>query len=296
MKQQASVQGVRCPVNCPVCHYNGTGFPARFRRISLPASGMVDRITNKSNHVLFLLEGAVHVCQGRDNIYLQAGQCMFFSRDVLPEIKATKPSDIVWRDFTNRIVLGGHDVLSKVASESAQENDQAFPILEMNDAMRRTLTSMQPVDSPCWHLLWQYELYLYMVNGYTHEELSHFFRPILRANDDFRAFVTNNYTAGDTVDDIARKANLSKSYFFQRFKDAFGISAHQWLIKQKEQKLLQTVASGLTDSKTLVDKFGFKNQAGLYLFCRRHFGCSFSELKQRNWKTNTEISLNQRKS
>ena len=100
MKQQANVQGVRCPVNCPVCHHQGTEFPARFRRIALPASGLIDRITNKSNHVLFLLSGTVHVNQGRDNIHLQAGQCMFFARNEVPAIQTVTPSDIVWLDFS----------------------------------------------------------------------------------------------------------------------------------------------------------------------------------------------------
>lgn len=293
MKQQANVQGVRCPVNCPVCHHQGTEFPARFRRIALPASGLIDRITNKSNHVLFLLSGTVHVNQGRDNIHLQAGQCMFFARNEVPAIQTVTPSDIVWLDFSNRIVLGGHDALAKVSSANAQTSDRSLPILEMNDIISNMLKTMPLTESPCWHMLMQYELYLYMVSGYTDEELARFFRSILRANDDFRTFITNNYKEGDTLEDIARKANLSKNYFAQRFKQTFGMTPHQWLMKQKAQKLLQMVVSGCTDTKAIVEKLGFKNQTGLYLFCRRNLGCTFTELTQKTPDDIAKITVNQ---
>ena len=109
MKQQASVQGVRCPVKCPVCHHDGHVFPARFLRIALPASGMIDQITNKFNHVLFLLEGAVHICQGRDNIYLQSGQCMFLSRTGTPEMSygLTSPIKLLWIVIVLCLIFAG---------------------------------------------------------------------------------------------------------------------------------------------------------------------------------------------
>lgn len=281
MKQQASVQGVRCPVNCPVCHHDGHVFPARFRRISLPASGMIDRITNKSNHVLFLLDGAVHICQGRDNIYLQSGQCMFLARNGTPEIQATKPSDVIWLDFSNRITLGGHDCLTQVASEAGSTADCGLPILEMNPAVTALLDGLQTMDSPCWHILKEYELFITMASTYFREELASFFASILHAGDDFRSFVRNNYKEGDSLEDIARKANLSTNYFAQRFKQNFGMTPHRWLMKQKARKLLQMVASGCTETKVIVEKLGFKNLTGLYLFCRRNLGCTFTELTQK---------------
>lgn len=284
MKQQASVQGVRCPVKCPVCHHDGHVFPARFRRIALPASGMIDQITNKFNHVLFLLEGAVHICQGRDNIYLQSGQCMFLSRTGTPEIRATKPSDVVWLDFSNRITLGGHDCLTQVARFTASCE---LPILDMNPAVTTLLDGLRPMDSPCWHILKEYELIITMISVYSREELACFFASILHASDDFRSFVINNYEEDDSLEDIARKANLSMNYFTQRFKQNFGMTPHQWLKKQKARKLLQMVASGCTETKIIVEKLGFKNLTGLYLFCRRNLGCTFTELTR---KTPSDIA------
>lgn len=295
MKQQASIQGVRCPVDCPVCHHKGTVYPAQFRRIALPVSGtMNNRITNKANHVLFLLRGAVLVCQGCDNIYLQAGQCMFFSRTTSPEIRATKPSDIVWLDFSNRITLGGHDCLSQVASRGASAADYNLPILDMSDSVATLLEGLQTMDSPCWHMLKEYELFFTMMSGYSREELARFFASILHAGDDFRTFVINNYKKEDTLESIAQKANLSKNYFAQRFKQTFGMTPHQWLMKQKAQKLVQMAAAGCTDTKVVVEKLGFKNLTGLYLFCRRNLGCTFTELTQKSAESISKTPVCQR--
>ena len=295
MKQQASVQGVRCPVNCPVCQYKGAVYPARFRRITLPVSGTISiRTASKANHVLFLLRGVLLVSLGRDKIYLQAGQCMFFSRTASPEIRAAKPSDLVWLDFSNRITLGGHDCLSQVASRAAPAADSSLPVLDMNDAVATLLEGLQTIDSPCWHMLKQYELFIALANGHSREELGRFFASVLHAGDDFRTFVANNYKEGDTLESIAQKANLSKNYFAQRFKKAFGITPHQWLMKQKEQKLRQMAASGCTDTKVVVEKLGFKNLTGLYLFCRRNLGCTFTELTRKSADCVSKTSVCQR--
>lgn len=251
----------------------------------------MDRITDKSNHMIFLLQGAVRVYRGRDSIFLQSGQCMFLARNALPEVLAIKPSEVVWLDFSNRITLGGYDCLTQI-SRADTSTDHELPVLHMSDAMLGLLDGLQIPDSPCWHMLKEYELFISMMNGYSRKELAGFFSSILHVGDDFRTFVINNYRDGDSLEDIACKANLSKNYFTQRFRQAFGMTPHQWLLKQKTRKLLQLVASGCTDTKFIVEKLGFKNLTGLYLFCRRNLDMTFTELTRKSADDITKIIEN----
>lgn len=267
-----------CPAKCPVCAYPSDVWPARFRRYTLRPSQTVGKISGKSNHVLFLLEGALRILVDGKDIFIQSRQAMFFGRDTKPWIQATKESQIVWLEFTNRIVLGICDVLSckKPDVEPCRVDD--IPILYLNDILFELLRSRPLPDSPCYHLCMQKELYLLLKLTCDGKEITRFFRPLVDARKDFQAFIADNYRYGDTIDEVAGKAHMSKSHFLYKFKEAFGVTAHQWMLQQKAKKILEAIAAGETDAKILVRHFAFSSVGALYHFSRRYMGGSFSQL------------------
>lgn len=290
MKQNPAPNAIGCPIQCPVCHHDGKKFPAKFYHIELISQGLELRMDSaKANHIIFLIHGALRIEDGQRELFLMEGQCLFIPRSALPRIAAAKPAKIVCLDFSNRIALGGQDCLKKIAATPAKNRSFDIPVLLMTENVRQIVLTDIKFESPCWHMIKQYELFFALYNDYSPDELAGFFANAIHAADDFRLFVANNYKEGDTLDDIARKANLSKNYFAQRFKANFGMTPYQWLMKQKSEKLRQLAAAGCHDTKLIVDKLGFKNPTGLYLFCKRNIGCTFSELirKCRNDVTKT---------
>lgn len=269
-----------CPVNCSVCHYDGDVYPVQFTNYDLNTDEMFGNIMGNSNHILFLLDGKVQVTFGKQVTSLNSRQCMFIPRNKIPEVKAVRPSKGVWLNFSNRIVLGRQDCLAGIASRSCKGRS-GRSVLDLNKMIITVLNNLSMIDSPCYHLLRQYDLFFLMVSSYPPEALACFFKPILKASDDFRAFVEHNYTYKNSLHDVASKANLSPICFMRRFKEVFGITPHQWLVKQKQQELVRMIASGQVNTKVWSDRLGFKNQAGLYQFCRTSFKCSITELISR---------------
>ena len=76
-----------CPVGCVLCNHP-TDYPARFVPFALPASQSIRHISNKSNHILFLIDGSLHVVLENKNIYIQAGQALFFGRNTCRPLDA----------------------------------------------------------------------------------------------------------------------------------------------------------------------------------------------------------------
>ena len=278
-----------CPVNCPVCRYEGNVYPARFHACGMQKEAELLGVERKANHIVFLLEGTLHIrTKANEHHYLNSGQCMFFPRTQRPDIRAIAPSRVVWLDFSNRISLGGHDALaSAAAAASGTRHSEEIPILPIVPQIERLLTEVQTLEMPCYHMLKQYELFFLMKASYADRELACFFNAILRPVHDFRAFVESNYENTDTLEDIAGKANLSKSYFIKRFKESFGISVHQWLVKQKEEQFKKMLTAGKYDTEEMARRLGLKSQKGLYQFCRQRFRCSMTELKERLTATGT---------
>ena len=294
MKQSALALGENsqghpgaCPVHCPVCRYDGNVYPARFHSVELPGNADLLGMERKANHIVFLLEGTLHIhIEGNEHHYLNSGQCMFLPRTQRPDIRAIAPSRVVWLDFSNRLVLGGQDALASTVLSGGRPAE-GIPILPVVPQIERLLTEVQILEMPCYHMLKQYELFFLMKASYSDDELSRFFHAILRPVHDFRAFVESNYANTDTLEDIAGKANLSKSYFIKRFKESFGVSVHQWLVKQKEEQLKKMLAAGKYDTEEMARRLGLKSQKGLYQFCRQRFRCSMTELKERLTDTGT---------
>ena len=269
-----------CPVGCPVCRYDGGLYPARFHSVELPRNADLLGLERKANHIVFLLGGTLHIrTQENEHHYLNSGQCMFLPRTQYPDIRAIAPSRVVWLDFTNRIVLGGQDALASTVL-SGIHSEEGIPILSVTPQIERLLTEVQALEMPCYHMLKQYELFFLMKAFYADGELGRFFNAVLRPIHDFRAFVESNYANEDTLEDIARKTNLSKSYFIKRFKESFGISVHQWLVKRKEEQFRKMLLAGKYDSEEMARQLGLKSQKGLYQFCRQRFRCSMTDLKE----------------
>lgn len=270
-----------CPVECPVCRYENNVYPARFHTRDLVEGADLSGMERKANHILFLLEGRLHIRTQTDNHYhLDSGQCMFFPRTSMPDIRALAPTRIVWLDFSNRLVLGGQDALASAAAKGCKSPEKT-PVLPIVPLMESMLINIQKeMRIPCYHMLKQYELFFLMKSFYSDEELACFFNAILRPSHDFRAFVESNYTNADTLEDIARKANLSTSYFIKRFKEVFGVSVHRWLVKQKEEQLKRMLMAERYDAGEMARQLGLKSKKGLYQFCRQRFGCSMTRLKE----------------
>ena len=281
MKQQPATKlhsASTCPVRCHECHYDSKVFPARWNRTVLDTDQSLSEMARNTNHVLFLIKGSLHIrIAQNDNHYLSSGQCIFFSRKDSPNIKGLSLSEVIWLDFSNRVIFCHRDALSYlVATWCSCRND--MPVLPIHPQIQKVLNCLYLLESPCHHMIKQYELFMHMTCCYTKEELSGFFQSILRPGDDFRAFVISNYKNMESVDDFARHAKMSKSCFIRKFRDAFGMTIHQWMMKQKEEDLCEMIRSGKKDAKELIAHLGMENSACLYQFCRRHLDCTLSEL------------------
>lgn len=266
-----------CPIKCAVCRYDKTVYPARFRLAELENDQTLNPLAGNANHVIFVLEGALHVhTRTKDNYRLSTGQCIFLARETEPVVSAVTPSRVVWLDFTNRIILCRQDCLNHIEIGKSP-SALSLPILHIDPVMHRMLDGMHLIDSPCYHLLKQYDLFLVMRDRYTEEELSSFFRQILRPAYDMEAFMLSCYREVQSVGEFAQKANLSESTFVRRFRNVFGMTVHQWMMKQREKDLCNMVSNGERDTNKLAKGIGLVDQTGLYQFCRRRFGCSITE-------------------
>lgn len=113
---------------------------------------------------------------------------------------------------------------------------------------------------------------------YTTDELARLFRPLLRADADFKERVLRTCGDAKSVKEMIVQLNMPPSTFNRRFHDAFGMSASQWLTEQKKNGILSAVVMSRQSFAEIADRYGLTPNY-LTLFCREHFGATPSQLR-----------------
>lgn len=122
------------------------------------------------------------------------------------------------------------------------------------------------------------EFFLSLRWFYSKDDLSNFFYPIIHCTCTFRKTIMENLNVVNNVADMIEACNMSKSLFYKRFKNEFGISAKQWLIAQLKERMRRKVLEPEVTAKDLMNEFNFSSPEHLNLFCKKQFGMTPSQL------------------
>lgn len=122
------------------------------------------------------------------------------------------------------------------------------------------------------------ELFLCLRCFYSKEEVAYLFHPIIGNAIDFRSIILLNCDKVKSINELESLTNMGRTQFFNHFKQEFGISPKQWMLKHKITKIRYAAARPNTSIKELMMEFGFENPSQFTQFCRVHFKHTPTEL------------------
>lgn len=114
---------------------------------------------------------------------------------------------------------------------------------------------------------------------YLKEDLALLFAPILSTESNFKQNVLLIYPEIETAQQLMERLHMSPTAFKREFQKAFGISARQWLIQKKKEKIIRDILMTNTPIAELAYKYRFTVNY-MTTFCRKHYGKSPTELRQ----------------
>lgn len=136
----------------------------------------------------------------------------------------------------------------------------------------------QKMDCGHFHALLQQELFFLLRGFYNKEELALLFYPILATELSFKDFIIENCAKVNNVNELISLSNMGKCNFHCKFKQVFGTTTKQWLLKQRDQRILNKVMRSETTIGQLMEEFDFDSQAHFTRYCKQHFDCTPREL------------------
>ena len=131
------------------------------------------------------------------------------------------------------------------------------------------------------HNVIEREFFFLLRGFYNKKEIATLFHPIIGRQLEFRDFVMQNYSKVNNLDELITLSNIGRTSFFIKFKEEFGITAKQWMMKQLKKRILGKVIEPGICVKQLMEVCNFESQAQLYRYFKQHFRCTPKQLIDR---------------
>lgn len=124
----------------------------------------------------------------------------------------------------------------------------------------------------------QRELFILIRHDYVKDDIVRLFYPVLGKDLGFKSKIMEVSYENLSTRELAERFNMSQRNFSRKFRDEFGESAYQWMLKQKAQRIkLRMMVPGATVND-VINHFGFTSPSYFWEFCRKQYGKTPQEL------------------
>ncbi|MDR1645322.1 MAG: helix-turn-helix transcriptional regulator [Tannerellaceae bacterium] len=153
------------------------------------------------------------------------------------------------------------------------------PLIEFFDLL--ILYLQKNINYAHLHEIKHQELFLILHTQYPKEELANLFYPIIGKSFDFRTLIMDNYLKIHHIDELAHLSGMGRTNFDNKFKEEFGTSPHQWILKQKAKHVRNSLSEPDSTFSDVMRKYNFNSATHFTRFCKQQFGCTPTELVRR---------------
>ncbi|MFR9502750.1 MAG: AraC family transcriptional regulator [Rikenellaceae bacterium] len=238
--------------------------------------------TMTHNAIFFLLEGEFLISFGNyRNVHIKAGELYFLPRgaNVSACVVGSYVKYIAVRmehDIDNSSII--NEILKGEYCEG--ESFRSLPIVKPLDTFLESVRYYIVNGMDCLRMqnIKINELYILLYDCYSKEDLASMFHVIHNGGSKFRTYILDNYKVSVSIDELAEKANMSRSTFDRTFKENFGMTPHKWIDIQTRILIQRKASEPNVTVKDMMYEVGVYNSSQFTKLCKRLFGMPPSRL------------------
>lgn len=235
------------------------------------------------HHLIFFLKGeALISCNEYRNRSIKSNEFVLIPKSADFSCKIVAAADIVIFTFDRFVGVCNKLELQSLAyyRNKIQYNFEPTIICPPLEQFLSIVVEYLQSGMNCRHMheIKLLELFLLLRGFYKKEELANLFHPIIGKSMDFRSLIMENYLKVEHVDDLARIVGMGRTSFNNKFREEFGTSPHQWILKQKAKHIRFKLAEPGSTLSDIMRLYKFNSATHFTRFCKQQFGCTPSEL------------------
>ena len=264
-------------------HKYVTDFTTGFHYIELKAGTYEISRLLEQNAILFIIDGS---CSFSYNQYINriffAGDMLFFPKSAMVTGLVLKDIKFVYMTYDTPESICDRLFISNLKSK-IENLDYDFRPMKINYPIGIFINSLvylitNGVNCTQLHEIKQQELFLIIRIFYSREQLAEFFYPIIGQSFNFKNFVLENHNKCRKLAELIELSNLCPNVFMRKFKNEFGISGYQWMLKQMCQKIQHKASQPDITIKEIMNEVGIENPSHFNRICKKHFKLTPKEL------------------
>jgi AraC-type DNA-binding domain-containing proteins len=236
----------------------------------------------KRNYVIMIISGEVDACCNGWKRIIKEGNIFCISQASVGYFKVLKKASVLFWGFSafvsncEKIDFGSLCDLKK----NINYNLNTLPIRHPLDLFIELMTFYLNKKVSCAHLheSKHQEMTFILRCFYTKEEIASLLYPILNKDHEFKVFVYLNYSKVKFVTELVELSNMSKSVFYVKFKEVFGVSVKHWLNEKRLYKILYKSSDPNYSIDKLILEFDFCSLSHLQAYTKQYFGLTPTEL------------------
>lgn len=260
---------------------------ATFKVLQFTENDIPQLINVDRSVIIFLVKGkALVTCNSHKNKMQEAGEMALLPRNSCCYVKVLEDSTVISCSFIQNIDFCSRFSFGHLIEFIPENYIYDFTLLPVNERVGQFITLLKDclddgLSCVHFHELMEKELFILLRAYYSKEKLATFFYPLLGKDIDFKDFVLTHYLSIGDLPEFASHANLSIDTFKRRFKEAFGESAHKWITQRKSELIYRDLTMTEKSFTEIAVEYKMSSQAYLSTFCKRQFGKSPQELRER---------------
>jgi AraC-like DNA-binding protein len=271
-------------------HLTHQGLPTQirsgFKYIELEKDEILTDDATQSNYILLLLDGELLIgCNGFHRHKFCANQMLLIPKASIVKIKTVEKANLLVLLFEAPHSSSDNVQWTALATTCKNMTYTFRPI-----PIRQPLPSFIEVTIRCLqkgmdgvqpHEVMASNFFFLLRGFYSMEEIAELLYPIVGKEMKFKEFIIQNHTKVDSLNELIALSNLGRTTFFGKFKEEFGMTAKQWMLRRLKERILWKVHEPGVRVKELMAECNFESQAQFYRYFKQQFHCTPKQLIQR---------------
>ena len=254
-----------------------TDLSTGFHYQELPSNGHEGSRVLIQNVIVFMIEGSCSFSYDHyiNRIFL-AGDMLFFPKSAMVTGFILEDAKFLYMTFDMPLSIFDRQYIQQqwIIAEKIKFD---FEPLKINYPIDLFVTSLvyflqNGGDYLELHDIKHREFFLLLRQFYTREQFTEFFYPIVGKSFNFKNFVLENHANCSNLKELILRSNMCSNVFMRKFKNEFGMSAYQWMLKQMCNKIQHKASQPEITVKEIMREVGVESYSNFNRICRRHFG------------------------
>jgi len=251
----------------------------RFFDRLLPAGTILKKNPTTYNYTFFILSGSVHMKSSFTNghSHIETGQFFIISCD--QEFEMTMEENVHLIIFKFISVVRSFNIPFFQSLVKLKKGPYVFTTLTINSDLQTILDFISHglnnhMDCYDFHYYCHGIYGMILRETYSPEENMKIHYNIIGKDLVFRSRILQNYPKAYNVNELISIVGISKTSFFKKFTQEFGMKAKEWLVRKKKDCILMNLSDPTITVKMLMFRCGFDTPSNFTRFFLQNFHCT----------------------